>query len=95
MEVSTEKSKTLTNSMNNIRADISMSGQKLVEVTSFKYLGATQCKDSMLSRNPYQDCLSNGSNGQNTQDLAVQHHQLSKQVQVVQVSCYLHPPLWL
>ena len=36
MEVSTEKSKIMTNSMNNISADISMNGQKLVEVTSFK-----------------------------------------------------------
>ena len=37
MEVSTEESKTMTNSMNNISADISMNGQKLEEVTSFKY----------------------------------------------------------
>ena len=42
-EVSTEKSKTMTNSTNNLSADISMNGQKLEEVTSFKYLGATLC----------------------------------------------------
>ena len=36
MEVSTEKSKTMTNSTNNLSADISMNGQKLEEVTSFK-----------------------------------------------------------
>ena len=38
MEVGTEKRKIMTNSTNNISADISMNGQKLVEVTSFKYL---------------------------------------------------------
>ena len=36
MEVSTEKSKIMTNSTNNIRAVISMNGQKLEEVTSFQ-----------------------------------------------------------
>ena len=45
MEVSTEKIKLMTNSTNNISADISMNGQKLEEVTSFKYLGATLYKD--------------------------------------------------
>ena len=37
-EVSTEKSKIMTNSTHNISANISMNGE---EVTSFKYLGAT------------------------------------------------------
>ena len=47
MEVSTEKkkSKIMTNSTNNICADISMNSQKLEEVTSFRYLGAILCKD--------------------------------------------------
>ena len=49
MEVSTEKSKIMTNSTNNISANISMNGQKLEEVTIFKYLGATLCKDSTCS----------------------------------------------
>ena len=49
MEVSTEKDKIMINRMNNISADISMCGQKLEEVTSFKYLGATLCKDSTCS----------------------------------------------
>ena len=40
MKVSTEKSKIMTNSSNNINAGISMNSQKLEEVTSFKYLGA-------------------------------------------------------
>ena len=35
MEVSTENGKIMTNSTNNISADISMNGQKLEEVTSF------------------------------------------------------------
>ena len=38
------KSKIMTNSTN-ISADISMDSQKLEEVTSFKYLGTTLCKD--------------------------------------------------
>ena len=36
MEVGTEKSNILTNSTNNIGANISMNGQKLEEVTSFE-----------------------------------------------------------
>ena len=44
MEVSTEESKIMTNTTNNISADISMRSQTLEEVTSFKYLGATLCK---------------------------------------------------
>ena len=39
VEVSTKKSKIMTNSTNNIRADISMNGQYYKEVTSFTYLG--------------------------------------------------------
>ena len=49
MDVSTEKSKIMTNSINNIRADISMNGETLEEVTSFKYLGITLCKDGTCS----------------------------------------------
>ena len=49
MEVTTEKRKIMTNSTNNISADISMNGQKLEEVTSFKYLEATRCKDGTYS----------------------------------------------
>ena len=68
MEVSTEKSKNMTNGTN-ISADNSMKSQKLDEVTSFKYLGTTLCKDGTCSaRNLRQDCLSNGSNG---------HHSIS------------------
>ena len=49
MEVSTEKSKTMTKSTNNISVDIGINGQKLEGVTSFKYLGATLCKDGTCS----------------------------------------------
>ena len=45
MEVSTEKSKIMTNNTNNISADISMSVQKLEEVTCFEHL----CKDGSSS----------------------------------------------
>ena len=49
MEVSTGKIKIITNSASNISADISMNGQKLEEVTRFKYLRATPCKDDICS----------------------------------------------
>ena len=49
----------------------------------------------LLSRNPHQDCFSNGSNGQTKQDVAVQHHQVHKQIQALQVPCHLHAPPWL
>ena len=45
MEVSTEKSKIMTNSTNNISAYISIYCQMLRKVTSFNYLEATLCKD--------------------------------------------------
>ena len=45
MEVSTENSKIVTVSKNNISADISMNGRKLEEITSFKTLGAHLSKD--------------------------------------------------
>ena len=49
IEVNTEKSKIMTNSTNTTSADISMKGQKLEEVTSFKYLRPTLCKDGTCS----------------------------------------------
>ena len=45
LEVSTEKSKIMVNSMTNTSAEIAMNGEKLVEMTSFKYLSATLPKD--------------------------------------------------
>ena len=39
----------MTSSTNNINADVSMNSQKLEEVTSFKYLEATLCKDGTCS----------------------------------------------
>ena len=54
MEVSTKKkkkkSKIMTNSTNNISADVSMNGQRLEEVITGKYLGTTSlCKDGAWS----------------------------------------------
>ena len=46
MEVSTDKSKVMVNSINNnSRANITMNGQQLEEVDAFKYLGSTLTKD--------------------------------------------------
>ena len=39
----------MTNSKNNIRADVSMNGQGLEEMTRLKYLGAALCKDCTCS----------------------------------------------
>ena len=39
----------MTNSVNNIAADVSTDCLKLEEVTSFKYLAATLCKDGTCS----------------------------------------------
>ena len=58
LEVSTEKSKIMTNSVNDISADISMNGQKLEEVNSFRYLGATPCKDATCSAEVYNRIVS-------------------------------------
>ena len=48
MEVTTEKRKIMTNSTNNISADISMNGQKLEEV----WLVHVTCHDSLSKTTP-------------------------------------------
>ena len=63
MEVGTEKSKIMTNSTNNISADISMNGKKLEEVTRSVPESSPVQRWHLLSRSPHQDCLSKGSNG--------------------------------
>ena len=73
-----QKSKIMTNSTN-ISADISMNGQDQCKVPVTNLVQGWH----LLSRNPHQYCL---SNGQTKEDLAVQHHQLHKQVQAVQAS---------
>ena len=45
-----EKSNIMANSMHKINADISMNDHDLKEVTGFKYLGATLCKDGTYSK---------------------------------------------
>ena len=93
MEVRTEKSKIMTNSTNNISADElpELRGGDQVQVPGSNPVQGWH----LLRRSPHQNCLSNGSNDQTKEDLAVQHHQLRKQVQAVLVCCHLHPPLWL
>ena len=49
MAARTEKSKIMTKNTNNTSVDISMNGQTLEEVISFKYLGANLCKDGTCS----------------------------------------------
>ena len=86
-EVSTEKSKIMTNSTN-ISADISMISKKF----QVPWSNPVQ-RRHLVSRSPHQNCISNGSNGQTKQNLAVPHYQLGKEVQALQVSCHL-PPQW-
>ena len=71
--VSTEKSKIMTNSTENVSTDISMNGQKLEEVTSSKYLRATLCKDGTCSA---EVCtrIASAMAAMARQDLVVQHH---------------------
>ena len=87
----------MTNSTNiNISADISVNSQMLEEVTSFKYLGVTLCKDGTCSAEVRIRIASAvAAMARLDSDMAVQHHQLRKQVQTLRVSCHRHPPLWL
>ena len=57
MEVSTEKSKIMTNSTNNISADISMNGQKLEGGDPCRVPGNDPVQGwHLLSRSPHQNC---------------------------------------
>ncbi|KAH3884968.1 hypothetical protein DPMN_008954 [Dreissena polymorpha] len=47
MEVTDENSKIMVNSTTDTSADITMNGEKLEEVTSFKYLGVILSKDDL------------------------------------------------
>ena len=40
MEISNEKTKLITNNISGINREIKIQGQKLVTITSFKYLGS-------------------------------------------------------
>ena len=53
---STEKSKIMTNSTNNISADISTNDQKLEEVSRFKYLEVTLCKAAVCAFVMFTNC---------------------------------------
>ena len=87
-EVSTEKSKIMTNGTNNISVDISIRPE-VREGDQFEVHASNPVKRlSLLSIILHQDCLRNDSNGQTKQDLAVQHHQLRREVQSLQVSCH-------
>ena len=78
MEVSTEKSSFMTNSTNIISANIRMNYQNLGEVISFKYLGATLCKNGTCSAEiRIRVALATArGDGKIKQDLAKRRHQL-------------------
>ena len=46
MEISTEKTKLMTNNTSGINKEIKVNGQKLETVTSFKYLGSVKLDES-------------------------------------------------
>ena len=81
MEVSIEKSRIATDT----NADISMNSQKLEGAT-----WGQQCTGKATARQK-SACLSHGSNGHFKRNLAKQHHQLHRQVQVVQDNLLLSP----
>ena len=65
--------------MKNISADISMKGPEVRGGDKFQVPRSNPMQGwHLLSRSPHQVCLSNGSNGQTKQALAMQHHQLRK-----------------
>ena len=68
------KSKIMANRMNKTSADIRMDGQKLEEVTSFKYLGATMYKDDTCQTESTSGLPQQWQQGQTKEDLTVQHH---------------------
>ena len=72
MEVSTDKSKIMVNTS----ANITMNSKKLVEVTSFKYLGATLSKDGTSTTEVNKNCHGDRSHGQTEQVVDKQFHQL-------------------
>ena len=96
MEVSTGTSKIMTNSTNNISADISMNGQTLEEVTSFKYLGVTLCKVGTCSAE-VRIRIASAMTAMARLNRCWRCNVISfaKQVQALQVSCCLYLFLWL
>ena len=93
MNATTGKSKILTSSSNDIGADLSLDGQTIEEVTSFKSLEAILSTDDvLLSRNPHQACHIGGSDDHIRQSLARKYLQLRKQVRTSPISRHLHRP---
>ena len=84
-------------SMNNISADITrMNSHNLRGNDQFQVPGSNSVQGwHLLSINQHQDHHSSGSNSQIKLDLVKQLCQLHKQVQIVEMSCHLDPPLWL
>ena len=82
----------MTNSTNTVSEDNSMGSQKLEEVTSFKYQGATLSKMATAQQKSIPGLP---QQWQIKQDLAAQHDQVRNNIQLVQVSCQFHPHRWL
>ena len=96
MEVSTEKSKFMTDSMNNISADISMNGLKLEEVTSVEYLGAAMCKDcTCLAEVCIRIASAMAAMARLNRIWWCNIISSTSKFKRYKSLCYLHPPLWL
>ena len=96
MDVSTEKSTMMTNCTNSLNADITMNGQKLEEITSFKYLGATLGKDGTCSTEVRVRIASAmAAMARLNRIWHCNTINFNTQVQAVQFSCHLRSPLRL
>lgn len=88
MEVRTEKSRFMVKSMTNTSAGITMNGEKLEDVTSFKYLNAILAKDG--NRTTEVRIIIASVNAAMTR-----LHQLPHQVKALQVPRNPHPTVRL
>ena len=87
----------MTSSTNNISAEQNQHERPEVRAgEQFQVSDSNPAKRMAPAQQKSAPGLHDSSNGRIKQELAVKHHQLRGQVQVVQVSCDdLHPPLWL
>ena len=92
IEVSTEKSKIVINSMTNVSADISKNGPKLEEVSSLKYLRATLCKHGTYSEvcNRIATAMARLN-----RIWWCNAFSFSSKLNLYKSFCHLHPPVWL
>jgi len=96
MEVSTEKSKTMVNSHNNLHAAINMNGEQLENVESFTYLGAVLSKDGSCTAEILKRiAMATAALARLTVEPREYFHQFPHQIQTLQSSGSVDLPLWM